>query len=181
MFVTRFLALYVLFTLTPTAVVGTSFLNEERLEFTLPRAPWVLSLPKSGMVMQEKQNKSDGSGVYYSLSDERNQLMISFYIEPVKECKDSKSCRDMVMKAGNPAWENPEGMIQTEIGGVSCFEFFVPVVKGVPVKQQNLYAEFVQDGYWVDMHVSKILYEPQDHELLEAVVKSVKFEPKGSR
>ncbi len=177
MFVTRFFALLVLLTLAQTFVVSQP-LDEERMSFTLSTAPWVLSMPKTGLVVQETKTKPDGSGVYYSLSDEKNQLMVSFYIEPARECKDSKSCRDMILKAGNPAWENPQGMVQTEIGNVSCFEFFVPSVQGVPVKQQNLYAEFVQDGYWVDMHISKILYEPQDHELFERVVKSVKFESK---
>ena len=180
MLVTRFFALLVLLTLTQTVVVSSS-LDEERLSFTLPNAPWVLSLPKTGLVVQETKTKPDGSGVYYSLSDEKNQLMVSFYIEPAKECQNSKSCRDMVLKAGNPSWENPQGMVQTDIGNASCFEFFIPSVQGVPVKQQNLYAEFVQDGYWVDMHVSKILYDPQDHELFERVIKSVKFEPKAGQ
>jgi hypothetical protein len=177
MFVTKFLALSLLLTLTQTTAVRTS-LNEERLMFTVPTAPWVLSLPKTGMMLHEQKSKPDGSGVYYSFSDEQNQLMISFFIEPVKECKDSKSCRDMVLKAGNPGWENPQGMVQAEIGDVSYFEFFIPSFQGVPLKQQNMYAEFVKDGYWVDLHISKILYEPQDHELFERVVKSVKFEAK---
>jgi hypothetical protein len=177
MFVTRFLALFILLTFAQTAVVRAS-LDEERLAFTVPAAPWILSLPKSGMVIQEQQSRPDGSGVYYSLSDEKNQMMIAFFIEPVRECKDSKACRDMVLKAGNPSWENPQGMVQSEIGEVSYFEFFMPSFQGIPVKQQNMYAEFVKDGYWVDLHISKILYQPQDHELFERVVKSVSFERK---
>jgi hypothetical protein len=141
----------------------------------------VLSLPKGSMVVQEQKSKPDGSGVYYSLSDEKGQLMISFFIEPVKECKDSKSCRDMILKAGNPGWENPQAIVQAEIGDVSYFEFFIATYQGVPIKQQNMYAEFVKDGYWVDLHISKILYEPQDHEMFERLVKSIKFEPKGTQ
>jgi hypothetical protein len=51
----------------------------------------------------------------------------------------------------------------------------------MPVKQQNMYAEFVVDGYWVDLHISKVLYEPKDHVLFEELVKSIKFEPKEEK
>ncbi|HZT34317.1 MAG TPA: hypothetical protein VFA15_00240 [Nitrososphaera sp.] len=97
----------------------------------------------------------------------------------MKDCKDSKACRDMVWKLGNPSWENPQKVIQSEIGDVSYFEFFMPSFQGQPVKQQNMYAEFVKDGFWVDMHISKVLYKPEEHKLFEGVIKSVEFEPKN--
>ena len=37
---------------------------------------------------------------------------------------------------------------------------------------------FVIDGFWVDLHISKVLYTPRDHDAFDQVVKSVKFEPK---
>ena len=39
------------------------------------------------------------------------------------------------------------------------FEFFMPNFRGVPVKQQNVYAEIVRDNFWVDFHISKVMYE----------------------
>jgi hypothetical protein len=54
----------------------------------------------------------------------------------------------------------------------------MPTAKGVPVRQQHMYAQFVVEGYWVDMHISKPLYEPREHELFTRLVKSVMFEPK---
>jgi Protein of unknown function (DUF4019) len=84
----------------------------------------------------------------------------------------------MVWKAGNPSWEDPQNLVLSEIGGVSYFEFLMPTAKGVPVRQQHMYAQFVVEGYWVDLHVSKPLYEPREHELFERLVKSVRFEPK---
>jgi hypothetical protein len=59
--------------------------------------------------------------------------------------------------------------VQSEIGDVSYFEFFMPSFRCVPVKRQNMYAEFVTDGFRVDMHISKALYKPEEHELFERV------------
>lgn len=101
------------------------------------------------------------------------------YIEPAVNCSDSRSCRDMIWKAGNPAWVNPQNVVQSEIGDVSFFEFLIPTFQGMPIQQQNMYAEFVVDGFWVDLHISKTLYKPEEHNLFEQIIKSIKFEPKN--
>jgi hypothetical protein len=155
--------------------------GEERIGFTVPAAPWTLTLPKGDLVVERQQIKPDGRYGYFSMNDEKNKMTISFFIEPVADCNDSKSCRDMVWKLGNPSWENPQNVAQSEIGGVSYFEFFMPSFRGTPVKQQNMYAEYVQDGFWVDLHISKVLYRPQEHELFERIIKSIKFEPKDAQ
>lgn len=171
-------AFLILLTL-PQPVVTSQTLDEERIGFTVPAAPWTLTLPKGGLVVERQQFKPDGRSGYFSMKDEKNKMMISFFIEPVKNCKDSKSCRDMVWKLGNPSWENPQKVVQSEIGDVSYFEFFMPSFQSMPVRQQHMYAEFVKDGFWVDMHISKVLYTAEEHELFERVVRAVKFEPKN--
>jgi hypothetical protein len=149
-----------------------------RIGLTVPAAPWTLTLPGDHLVVKDRKVKPDGQYGYFLLSDEKNKLTVSAYIEPAVNCKSSRECRDMVWKAGNPTWENPQNLVLSEIGDVSYFEFLMPTFQGVPVRQQHLYAQFVVEGYWVDLHVSKPLYEPREHELFERLVKSVKFEPK---
>ena len=167
--------------LTVQVSLARGAVDEKRLAFTVSGAPWTLTLPAGDFVLAQRQEKQDGSGAYFFLTSEQSHLNVSFYIEPVSQCKDSKTCRDMVKKQGNPAWEKPQNFISSQIGDVSYFEFLVPSFRGMPVKQQNMYAEFVVDGFWVDLHISKILYEPKDHALFEEVVKAIKFEPKEEK
>ena len=89
------------------------------MSFTVAGAPWTLTLPKNDLKLQQRQLKPDGSSAYFSLVDEKHKITMSFFIEPVDECKDSKACRDMVWKLGNPSWENPQNVVQAEIDGVS--------------------------------------------------------------
>jgi hypothetical protein len=176
--ITRVAAFFILLALCQPAVSSKTF-DEERLSFTVPAAPWTLTLPKGDLVIETQQLKPDGRSGYFSMNDEKNKMTISFFIEPVKDCGDSKACRDMVWKLGNPMWEKPQKVVKAEIGDVSYFEFFMPSFRGMPIKQQNMYAEFVRDGFWVDMHISKVLFKPEEHELFERVIKSVRFDPKN--
>ena len=155
--------------------------EDKRLAFTVPAAPWTLTLPAADFVVAQRQVKPDGSAGYFHLTSEQSHLNVSFFIEPASQCKDSKACRDLVWKLGNPAWEKPKNFISSQLGDVSYFEFLMPSFKGVPVQQQNMYAEFVVDGFWVDLHISKVLYKPEEHELFEQLVKAIKFEPKQEK
>lgn len=148
------------------------------ITLTVPAAPWNLTLPRDGLVMNRQQLKPDGRHGYFLLDDNKNLMTVSFFIEPATKCKSSKECRDMVLKLGNPAWENPQNFVLSETGDVSYFEFFMRNYQGVPVQEQHMYAQFVVDGFWVDLHISKTQYKPEQHVLFLDRVKSIKFEPK---
>lgn len=159
----------------------TAFAEDKRLAFTVPAAPWTLTLPAGDFKVAQREVKPDGTSGYFYLTGENSHVNVSFFIEPAAECKDSKACRDMVWNAGNPMWEDPQNVVSSQIGDVSYFEFFMPKFRGQPFQQQNMYAEFVVDGFWVDFHISKVLYKPAEHELFEQLVKAVKFEPKEKK
>ena len=148
------------------------------MSFTLPAAPWTLTLPASDFEVAERKSKPDGTGAYFYLTSEKTHLNVSFFIEPVSNCRTSKACRDFIWKSGNPTWKDLKNVVHSEIGDISFVEFLMPSFNGLPVQQQNMYAEFVVDGYWVDLHISKVLYKPEEHKLFEDLVKSIKFEPK---
>jgi hypothetical protein len=160
------------------ASISAASSDEKRIGFTVPAAPWTLTFPADNFVVERQQIKPDGRSGYFLMSDDKKHMTVSFFIEPAVNCKDSKACRDMVWKMGNPSWVNPKNQALSEIGDVSVVEFLLPEFQGRPIQQQNMYAEFVVDGFWVDFHMSKVLYKPEEHELFERLLKSIKFEPK---
>lgn len=82
---------------------------------------------------------------------------------------------------GNPEWGKYQDLVKAEIGDVSYFEFFRPEVRGIPIKMLDMYAQFVKDGFWIDLHLSKTSYTRADHPLFETIVKSAKYQPKEFR
>jgi hypothetical protein len=167
--------------LAAQTVFATGLEEPIRLSFTVPSAPWWLTLPAADFEVAQQELKPNGREGYFFLTDEKTNLNVSFFIEPVRNCNDSKACRDMVWKAGNPAWEKPRNIVSSQLGEISYFEFLIPSVRGQPIRQQNMYAEFVVDGFWVDLHISKVLYKPEEHALFEQLVKAIKFEPKEKK
>lgn len=145
---------------------------------TVSKAPWTLFITGEALVLKIQKIEPDGSRGYFMLVDEKAEMFASLFIEPVKKCKTSKECRDMLWKLGNPNWQNPQNVKLSEIGEISILELMVPEFQGKPIRQQNMYAEFVVDGYWADLHLSKTLYQDQDRGLFERMVKSVRFESK---
>ncbi|HET6892881.1 MAG TPA: hypothetical protein VFH31_17380, partial [Pyrinomonadaceae bacterium] len=128
----------------------------ERSSVTLavPQAPWTLVISGEALALKSEKMAPDGSRGYFMLVDEKTRMLASLYIEPVDKCKTSKECRDMVWKLGNPAWQNPQNVRLSEIGDISTLELLVPEFRGAPIRQQNMYAQFVLNGYWVDLHLS---------------------------
>jgi hypothetical protein len=173
----RTLPIFILLLLCQTPAMAGSA-DDKFIGITVPAAPWTLTLPADNLVVEQQQVKPDGRYGYFLITDSKNDLTISMFIEPAVKCKSSRECRDMVWKAGNPSWENPQNVVLSEIGDVSFFEFFMPSYRSQPVQQQNMYAQLVVDGFWVDLHISKTLYKPKEHEAFERLVKSIKFEPK---
>lgn len=151
---------------------------ENRSAFSTADAPWLFLFDLNNLQIKKQQYKPDNKSAYFMLTDEETGFNVSLFIEPVEKCKTSAECRDFVWKTGNPAWGKMQDVVQSKIGEVSYFEFYRPTVRDVRLEVFDMYAEFVENGYWVDLHMSKVQYKKQDHSMFENFVKSVKFIPK---
>lgn len=152
---------------------------QDSIRLTAVGAPWDVVIEGSGLDI--KQVRTKPGGAYFLLYPSRDQLNISFYIEPTEKCKTSDDCRDFVLNAGNPAWGKFENLNKARFGQFSYFEFFRPEAMGQPLKMQDMYAQYVDRGYWVDLHISKVLYTKEDKQLFEKLMNSIKFVPKTEK
>ncbi|MBA2736103.1 MAG: DUF4019 domain-containing protein [Pyrinomonadaceae bacterium] len=159
----------------------TQTVNQDQIAFTVSDAPWMIMLDSKNLDIKDQQIKRDGKSGYFLLSNEKEGFTVSLFIEPAVKCKTSAECRDFVWKTGNPEWGKVQDVVQSKIGDVSYFEFFRPTVQGQPLQMLDMYAEFVEDGYWVDLHLSKVQYKKEDHLLLENFVKSIRFLSKTAK
>jgi hypothetical protein len=171
------LAFAIVFLLSVIAAAQT--VKEDRIAFTTPDAPWMVSLDGKNLELKNQQIKDDNKSGYFLLFNEEQGITVSLFIEPAVKCKTSAECRDFVWNSGNPKWGKLQDVVHSKIGDVSYFEFFRPTVQNLPLEMFDMYAQFVEDGYWVDLHISKVKYKKEDHLLFENLVKSVKFTSKN--
>ena len=165
--------------LAATVFTAAQALQDE-VQLTTPTAPWTLVVEGKNLQVKDVKIKSTEESAYFLLYDGANEINFSFHIEPVDKCRTSDECRDHVLNVGNPAWGKFQDLAKGKIGEFSYFEFFRPEVSSLPLRILDMYAQYVDKGYWVDLHISKVLYKKEDHRLLENLVKAVKFVPRGT-
>ena len=149
------------------------------VQLTTMKAPFVLRI--LGQDLDIRQANADQEKAYFSMTSGTTKLNVSVFIEPIGDCKTAVECRDHVLGAGNPRWGGLQDLKKGKMGEASYFEFYRPEVDGKPVKMLDMYAEFVRDGYWLDMHISKVLYDEKDHALFESVVSSAQLISKSDK
>jgi hypothetical protein len=136
---------------------------------------WVLQFPGEGYKLQLENHKDDGLSHYYSFHNAALNLNVSFYIEPVSKCTSSEECRRMYWENPGPAITNPQGVTFIDLNDFSIVEFIVPEFKGIKVNQINMTGHHVREGYWVDVHISKVFYQPGDRDVFIDFINSITF------
>lgn len=178
---TKFSLLLVLIVLFLSSPAMAQTAVEDQVAFTTIDAPWLVMFGNKNLEIQDQQIKPDRKSGYFLLTDEKEGFTVSLFIEPAVKCKTSVECRDFVYKTGNPAWGKIQDVAQSKIGEFEAFEFYRPTVQGQPLQIQDVYAEIVRDGYWIDLHISKVKYEKADRAMFENFIKSIKFVSKSGK
>lgn len=173
------ISLTAIFLFSVLAVAQT--VNEDRIAFTTSDAPWMIIIDSKNLGIRDQQIEHDYKSGYFLLSNEKEGFTVSLFIEPAVKCKTSVECRDFVWKSGNPKWGKMQDVVHSKIGDFYYFEFFRPTVQNQPLQVLDMYAEYVDSGYWVDLHLSKVQYKKEDHLLFENLVKSVRFISKNDK
>jgi len=154
---------------------------EGTLRFAVPKAPFVLELAQPDLRLNISQIGTEGAKGYFMAAHESpsaNFPVASFFIEPAVKCATSADCADLIERGGFAHIGEVRDVRRFVLGDISIVECHLPKLAGRRVKQQHWFAQFVVDGYWVDAHLSKVLYRPEDRAVLEAIVKAVEFVPR---
>lgn len=151
----------------------------DSLRLTSIGAPWWLVIDYPGLEVKSVGTKADGA--YFLLYPTKDELNVSLWIEPAAKCRTSIECRDFVLSSGNPRWGAYEKLKKASFGKFDYFEFYRPTVQEMPVQMQDMYAQYVDAGYWLEVHISKVLFKPEDKVRFEKLLNSMNFVPKGAK
>jgi len=148
-------------------------------DIATPKSPWKLAFAMDDVTprLYELKPGTDSASFNYARKD---GVAIQVYIEPLKPkgCNSAEQCRDQLWKLLQPKLDGTERTAQGQLGEAYTIEILLPKERNLPVNAKTLYAEFVHEGYWADVRISKGGFKPEDQAKLEALVHSVRFEPK---
>jgi hypothetical protein len=160
-----------------TANPGKVYTNDEvknPLSISLPDKTWAVEIHAEGFTLTADDSAPGGKRRIMAI-DEARGITISVQLEQVNheptldECRQSQRDRVKAFTGKLQMRDIKYG----DDGKMAFVEYFVPEYEGRPVRQNNLFACFSKENVFVDVHVSKIPFEPKDEEMLSAVMGTV--------
>ena len=138
---------------------------------SLPAGAPALVIPRGDWTISREQRRPGDTAVYYMLTSESGQMVLSAYIDKTNACKSSEACLDEALK--NQSYKDAKEQKAFESGPFKAAEFFLDQPKGTPIKQAHVLAAAYVDGHWFDLHISKSGPERPDPVALAELLKSL--------
>lgn len=149
--------------------------NPKFLRVSLPGRSWALQIDAEGFVAEIDETKPDGRR-YLVAANPTTELRLSIPLEPVNQPASLESCRDVFGQRNNAnAKLKPVDVKESQVGDMAVQEFIFPVVDGVPIRQKHVFGCFAKDYSYVDIHLSKVKFTPQDEALFTAFLNAAHF------
>jgi tetratricopeptide (TPR) repeat protein len=154
--------------------VGATAAAENPLSISLPGKDWEVQVHATGFTLDSDQAAPGGKRRVLE-SDLSRGLALSVMLEQVDHQPDLDECRQYQrdrIKAftGKFALQDVK---YWDDGRMAFVQYFIPEYQGRPVKQRNLFACFSREDVFIDVHLSKTLFEPKDEVLLSGIMATI--------
>jgi tetratricopeptide (TPR) repeat protein len=153
---------------------------DPKIQVGFPDKPWVLQFDVTGFRVNTNAVQPDGRA-YLKAADQSAHLILSVFLEKVSGQATEAGCKknQKIRLAQNPGYKR-EKVETREVAGMVIVEFTIPEFSGAPVQQRSLFACLAKDDVYIDIHLSKVLFKPQEEELFTSVLSSAHFIDKSS-
>lgn len=172
---TRTLAVILLLLAAAAPASGRQAAGTTRL--SLPGKDWALELSLPGFRVGETETSRSGLARRFYAEDRERGYVLSVAISPAAKEGDSKALREIAAASLSRSSVQTEGFKLTEYKGTPTLEYLIKEFQGVRVNQKHFNAYVARDGAWIDIHLSKIMFEGGDEKVFYAILDSMKFVP----
>ena len=141
---------------------------------SLPDKSWGVALDLPGFTVKTVETMGDGRR-YMVAENSETHVVVSLTLEEVSRSTGG-SCRDSLEKRAKKPPFKVRDVKFSQAGQADLMEYMVPEVQGRPINQKSLFACEFHDGAYLDLHVSKVNFEPADAPLFSQVLSSMRIE-----
>ena len=145
------------------------------VKMAVPNTPGALQIDV-GNIPVEQTLRSDGKEVKLFGSDEQSGFAISVFLQHVTFAPTAVSCRQTWWGTTKEApGMRRDNVKLTESGDMARVDYDVPEFQGRQVNQHSVHAYFGAGVECAEVHLSKLLYQPQDDALFAPILSSVRL------
>ena len=152
--------------------IGTSIAYSQS-SFQIPSENWSLEIDLEGFEVQQQGTSPDGTMLQVAAINKKENINLSIFIEKVDSDGDKLACRDYYWSKAEKSPLAKENLTKYETDELAIVEHDTKKFKGQTVNFHSLNAYLAYNGYWMDVHISKIDYAKKDKSLFEKVWKSI--------
>jgi len=145
------------------------------ITLTLPSLSWALEIPGTGFRTERPRMASSLESRSVLATNKQTSVTLSAFLEKAPKPGTARECRDYYWSRAQQSPIHKEQIGMSEAGDIAIVEYFVPEWMGMKVQQKNMNVYLAQDGYWIDIHISKPLFKPQDEKLFQDIVKGIRI------
>jgi tetratricopeptide (TPR) repeat protein len=147
------------------------------MRVSLQGKSWSVVVDLPGFEITQNGAKQGGRR-YLVGSNEKTGVVFSVTLERVQKPPDPAECREFLDGRGRNAaseW-GARNVKRSEASSMAVLEYVIPEDHGVPLQQGNLFACTVKEDVFVDFHLSKVEYKPENRKLFDAILQTVHFQ-----
>jgi hypothetical protein len=148
---------------------------QESLGVSFPGKTWELRINSPDFAVESAGRKPDGRE-YLLANNSKTGIMVSITLEQTPGVADSKTCPDFLRKrVDSMSQMGPTGVKASEINSMAVIEVLFPKPEGIPLQQKNFFVCAAKDDIYVDLHLSKVQFQPSNETLFTDVINRVQI------
>jgi tetratricopeptide (TPR) repeat protein len=168
-------ALFLFFLWNTTALQAQKGKAISTLRISLPGKPWALQVDVQGFRVELDETKPDGKKYLLAVND-RTGVSLSINMEQVRGSAILDDCRKVFrQRIKDNAELKPVDIKESQLGDMAISEYILMEPGGIPLHQKNVFGCLAKEDVYVDIHLSKVEYTPQDQPLFTSVLQAVHF------
>jgi hypothetical protein len=151
---------------------------EETIALSVPGIPWAMKIKAPGFALDQRGAQSGGQSAYFMASNTSTGVILSGWMENRGKKGTAKEAREYFWEGTKRAPFKMDDVKMSESGQMPTVEYLIREYQGTVVNQKNLWAYFIKDQYWLNLHLSKTNFRPGEESLFKPILESVSFEAK---
>jgi TPR repeat protein len=146
---------------------------------SFPTESWELAIDLPGFTIDYYGLKPDGR-LYFYAEDRAKGVIASVTLERKKPGVKYGDCDSFLRDwtKGLARWK-PIDVRQTQVGSTKALEYTVPEEGGQKIDQRHLLSCVQREDAFIDVHVSKIHFQPGDETLIYPIIESLRIRKAG--
>jgi tetratricopeptide (TPR) repeat protein len=142
---------------------------------SLPDINWALEINAPGFSLEEFEIAPPGHASRFQAVNRQSGINMSGFLEKAPKKGNSEDCRAYYWEKAQKSPYPKTDIKMSQSGEMSIVEYFVKEYMGRQVNQKNFNAYIAESDYWIDIHLSKVDYQPNDQERFNAILNQVKI------